>query len=44
VFKTIKVLGLSATVTAVTVGENDQQMNPHLAFTFDAFNKVNGPL
>uniref|UniRef100_A0A8C6HZB2 Sucrase-isomaltase, intestinal n=1 Tax=Mus spicilegus TaxID=10103 RepID=A0A8C6HZB2_MUSSI len=40
VFKTIKVLGLSATVTAVTVGENDQQMNPHLAFTFDAFNKI----
>ncbi|XP_051054776.1 sucrase-isomaltase, intestinal [Phodopus roborovskii] len=39
-FKTIKVLGLTDTVTAVTVGENAQQMASHSAFTFDASNKV----
>ncbi|KAH0513128.1 Sucrase-isomaltase, intestinal [Microtus ochrogaster] len=39
-FKTIKVLGLTNTVTEVRVGETEQQMNVHAAFTFDASNKV----
>ncbi|XP_052587358.1 sucrase-isomaltase, intestinal [Peromyscus californicus insignis] len=39
-FKTIKVFGLTETVTEVTVGETAQQMNAHPGFTFDASNKV----
>ncbi|XP_055452485.1 sucrase-isomaltase, intestinal [Psammomys obesus] len=39
-FKTIKVLGLTDSVTEVTVGENEQQMTAHSNFTFDASNKV----
>ncbi|KAK7820953.1 hypothetical protein U0070_026011, partial [Myodes glareolus] len=39
-FKTIKVLGLTNTVTEVRVGETAQQMNVHTTFTFDASNKV----
>ncbi|KAM7331303.1 hypothetical protein ACRRTK_010492 [Alexandromys fortis] len=39
-FKTIKVLGLTNTVTEVRVGETEQQMDVHAAFTFDASNKV----
>ncbi|EGW03465.1 Sucrase-isomaltase, intestinal [Cricetulus griseus] len=39
-FKTIKILGLTDTVTEVRTGENDQQMADHLAFTFDASNNI----
>ncbi|XP_041515159.1 sucrase-isomaltase, intestinal [Microtus oregoni] len=39
-FKTIKVLGLTNTVTEVRVGETEQLLNVHAAFTFDASNKV----
>uniref|UniRef100_A0A8C5KHT8 Sucrase-isomaltase, intestinal n=1 Tax=Jaculus jaculus TaxID=51337 RepID=A0A8C5KHT8_JACJA len=39
-FETIKVLGLTETVTEVTVGENPQQMTPHNNFTYDASNQV----
>ncbi|XP_051012796.1 sucrase-isomaltase, intestinal [Acomys russatus] len=39
-FKTIRVLGLTNTVTEVTVGESDQQMAAHPSFTFDPSNKV----
>ncbi|KAL1778054.1 sucrase-isomaltase, intestinal, partial [Sigmodon hispidus] len=40
IFKTIKVLGLTDTVTEVMVGENAQQMQTHTNFIFDASNKV----
>ncbi|XP_028723035.1 sucrase-isomaltase, intestinal [Peromyscus leucopus] len=39
-FKTIKVFGLTDTVTEVTVGETAQEMNAHSGFTFDVSNKV----
>ncbi|KAL6037192.1 hypothetical protein STEG23_003002 [Scotinomys teguina] len=42
-FKTIKVFGLTESVTEVTVGETNQQMIAHPTFTFDASNKVSAP-
>uniref|UniRef100_H0V6I4 Sucrase-isomaltase, intestinal n=1 Tax=Cavia porcellus TaxID=10141 RepID=H0V6I4_CAVPO len=39
-FETIKVLGLTDTVTQVTVGEANQQMTAHLNFTYDPSNKI----
>ncbi|XP_042534803.1 sucrase-isomaltase, intestinal isoform X2 [Dipodomys spectabilis] len=39
-FETIKVLGLTETVTEVTVAENNQAMSAHANFTYDASNQV----
>uniref|UniRef100_A0A8C6W327 Sucrase-isomaltase, intestinal n=1 Tax=Nannospalax galili TaxID=1026970 RepID=A0A8C6W327_NANGA len=39
-FKTIKVLGLTESVTEVTTGENNQQMSPHNNFTYDPSSQV----
>ncbi|KAM7133396.1 sucrase-isomaltase, intestinal [Molossus nigricans] len=38
-FETIKILGLIDTVTQVTVKENDQPVQTHLNFTYNASNK-----
>lgn len=40
-FETIKILGLTDTVTEVTVMEDNQPMQPHYNFTYDASYKVN---
>ncbi|KAM4889329.1 sucrase-isomaltase, intestinal [Thomomys bottae] len=39
-FETIKVLGLTETVTEVKIGENNQIMSAHGNFTYDASNQV----
>ncbi|XP_012510792.1 PREDICTED: sucrase-isomaltase, intestinal, partial [Propithecus coquereli] len=39
-FETIKVLGLTDTVTEVQVAENNQPMNAHNNFTYDASNQA----
>ncbi|XP_008070613.1 sucrase-isomaltase, intestinal [Carlito syrichta] len=39
-FETIKVLGLTDTVTEVTVMENSQSGSPHNNFTYDASNQI----
>ncbi|XP_026269884.2 sucrase-isomaltase, intestinal isoform X2 [Urocitellus parryii] len=39
-FETIKVLGLTDTVTEVTVAENGQPVIPHSSFTYDASNQI----
>ncbi|XP_064234957.1 sucrase-isomaltase, intestinal isoform X2 [Aotus nancymaae] len=39
-FKTVKVLGLTDTVTQVTVAENNQPISAHNNFTYDASNQV----
>lgn len=40
-FETIKILGLVETVTEVTVREDNQAMQNHYNFTYDASNQVN---
>ncbi|XP_017358744.1 sucrase-isomaltase, intestinal [Cebus imitator] len=39
-FKTVKILGLTDTVTQVTVAENNQPISAHNNFTYDASNQV----
>nr|XP_007970400.2 sucrase-isomaltase, intestinal [Chlorocebus sabaeus] len=39
-FQTVKILGLTDTVTEVTVAENNQPMRVHSNFTYDASNQV----
>ncbi|XP_049723331.1 sucrase-isomaltase, intestinal [Elephas maximus indicus] len=39
-FETIKILGLTDSVTAVRVAENNQALNSHANFTYDASNQI----